>query len=328
VLEGARKNIGFIVGAMTGIEEPLKYGFINRGITTKESSRLLGVAVGGALGGIGGAMMGGAAGGMGSSSHSGELGVLVISKGRVCVSYFPAPFLSADGKISADHLDLFRKQLDSNRIQRKTFDIRRMQLSRSSDTVVTLGSGLDAFSFRTSDLYVNGVRFWSLPDATVIHDLLKELGALVTPAEFVAKLKRNENPIPEDQFCELENGDNYMEDVFNLILLDRHRSSLAENLPCLADSVRSALVSRFQDRGSSVKRAKIMVAICVAVVIAAVIGIAITADIVSDSDGGRALLCLSVLFGIAGLITGIFAIRKLLYYIWCRDAIKTQTVVH
>ena len=314
VLETAKKNIDLIVKAATD-KQPLAFTFINRGITTKKSSGLLGVAVGGALGGMAGAMVGNALTGGGSTDHSGELGILVVTEDQVIIVHFPSPFLSEVGKISSDHLELFRTRLDSHKAGRKTFDIRRSQLARPSNAFVTLGTGPDAFSFQKSDLYVNDT-LHDLPGISAIHGVIAELGALVTPADFIAKLERRENPMPDGQFVGLEDGGKYMAEVFGLLLQHRNRDTLVQNLTCLDSSVKTSLEARLSDEASRVGSSTTKLRVAIAIAVVGGIGVVLTL--------GDALCFFAVLCLIAGVIMSIAGANRLRRDIWCRNALKNE----
>jgi len=325
VLEGAKRNIELILKAMTD-QPPVIFTFINRGITTKKSSGL-GLIIGGVLYGIQGAILGNIFDGS-SVSYSGEIGILVVTPTQVLVSYFAAPILSQDGRICSDHLELFVKRLKAHKVDRRSFDIRRTQLTMHPEvvvtknstvtySVVTLGSGPDAFSFQKSDLYVNDV-CCDLPSISAIYGAIEGLGPLVTPTQFSAKLEKGENPIPEDQFAQLPDGDKYMAEVFGLLFRHCQRNALIQNFPRLAPNVRYSLKQRFEEKRSRISGAKALLILSVTLAVAGGAAASLAAD------GVRII---SVLGVIACVISGVAAAISLRGATWCRDVLNGGSTI-
>lgn len=316
VLEDSKRDIDIILKAMT-TEPPLAYSFISWNIQEKKSGGLLGVVVGGALGGIAGAMIGNCLA-PGSCTYSGEIGILVVTNSQVLIGHFSGPLQSGDGRLVPDHLGLFRAQLDARTISRKTFNIRQTQVSRSfeSDSVINLACGDDNLSFRKSDLYVNNT-LYDLPSVSEIHNQIAQQGTLVTPVEFTFKLLQGENPISEDQFQEIENDGRYIEAIFNAILKHPERDALVQKFPCLDSTVRDEVETRVRNRGAAYHGAMVKLGVWLALTIAASIGIWVTRD----------FLCfLSVVGTFVTAIGSIVAFVNVRRSRWCQNVLDCLPV--
>lgn len=302
VYEDSTNNIALIVKSMTS-DEPLCYTFINRGITEKKGGGLLGVVVGGALGGIGGAMIGNALN-PSSCNYSGQLGIMLVTQSQVLTAFFAAPFNSADGNISSEHLELFRSQLDAKTVVRKAFNIRQTQLAQGK-----LICGSEEFFFQKSALYVNGT-VYALPDTTDIRNAIAQNGSLVTPAQFIDKLQRMENPVPEEQFVEIQKDDKYIAELFRAIVTHSDRDALVQNFAYLIPSAKEVLEASIRSKGASSGTAKVKLVLFATLAIAGVIGGFVAEDFIAF---------LSVVLAIIMTILSITSAVNLKRAIWCRD---------
>jgi len=344
VLAQTKRNIDLIVKAATNKAAPdkelLGYTFIHRRVQ-KKGSGLLGTAVGGALFGVSGAMIGNTLGSL-DAGYSGELGVLVVTENKVIIGHFCAPFLSRGGKISSGHLELFRTQLNSRKVACTAFDIRHTQLTQHPDGTVTLGTHwtrpevlkddfrvvrvdvcpinqtllsfrrkLEGFSFRKSDLYVNDAHY-ELPSATAVCNLIVERGALPTPADFVSRLEREQNPIPTDQFADMKDADNYTSEVCALVLRHPARDKLVQNCGCLDQPVRELLKTQIKEKAASIIKARTQLGLAIGMAIVGGVAAAMTEGFLSFLSG----LCATI-----GILLSIAAVANLRGTIWCREAL-------
>lgn len=307
VYDDAVRNIDLIVKSMAS-DEPLCYTFINRGVTEKKSGGLLGVVVGGALGGMGGAIIGNALH-PSSCNYSGQLGIILVTQNQVLAGFVAAPFNSADGSISAEHLELFRAQLDAKAVAREAFNIRQTQIAQGK-----LISGSTEFFFQTSKLYVNGV-VYALPDTADISNAISQNGALASPAQFIDKLQRMENPVPDEQFVEIQKDDKYLDELLRAIVTHSDRDTLVQNFAYLNPAAKEVLEARIRREGASSGGAKLKLVFFVTLSIAGVIAVSVTEDFIAF---------LNVMFAIIMTILSITSAVNLKRALWCRNILDAR----
>lgn len=321
VLETSKENINLIIKATTD-EQPLGYLFINRAIQQKGGNGLLGVVVGGALGGIGGAMIGNAVT-SGGGNCSGEFGVLVVTPTKLIINSFTAPFNSADGNIASEHLELFLKQLGSKAVNIKMFNILQTQVAPPYEvnTAVRLVSGTTEYSFRKSELLVNNSIF-ATPTIEDLKKLVVDAGALMTPAQFIEKLLRGENPINDEQFNEIKGDTKYITQLFDAILKHKSRDSIVENFTRLTSAMKDALETKIEKKAASYNATLVILIICTIVLCACIVGSVIGGKNMNTNDDAIALVIWSWILGLASVIVGINRLVNLRRSIWCHNSLK------
>jgi len=311
VLKESNDNLDFIVNSLSD-EQPLCYTFINCGVQEKKKGGV-GWLIGGMMGGVMGAMIGNTLN-PGSCNYSGELGLLLVNKSKIILGHLIVPFESADANISSDHLKLLRAKLDDKTLDIKEFNICQVQflISDAAGSTSSLVNGNEVRTFKKSNLYINDT-LHELPSLLQVHNTLSELGALVTPQNFIALLINGECSISEDRYQQIKCDEKYFNDVFKMIVTHDRHDEMVQHFDCLSPSLRDLLDGRIMSMASSYRGTVISVVIWSAILIFSIWGI-------THPDTSN--MFLSIVGAIIGVIFLLISVTKMNRAKWCKRLLK------
>jgi hypothetical protein len=337
LLERTKTNIDVILKAMTD-EQPLGYTFVNWEVEEKHKSKLPGLLLGLALGGLGGEMLfGGTLLSKSESVISGKFGILVITSHEAILGYCTAPLLSADGRICDAHVEFLRQRLESHDLSRKTFhlpstvfDMERVEArflklmgypARCSDLEVgVLISASESLLFRTSELWVNDAPYETLR-LPAIASVIEQLDMMPTAEAFVAKLNRGKNPLSEERINEIVSNEVYVRMVLSAIVAHPNRHGLLRNLSCIGEPLRALLVGKIRNSAASCVRLIVFAIFCFAASMVCLV----TAQMTWDDHGFTgALFLMGALLGAALCIVMAVDLRRAWPY---RKLLQSESVI-